>query len=59
VHRRGQSPDRNGAKPHFRATYSSLMHHFRTHAMTQTTHLKKENKFPLLEMKMKIYLHKL
>jgi len=34
-------------------------HQLRAHPMTQNTHLKKENKFPLLEKKMKIYLHKL
>jgi hypothetical protein len=34
-------------------------HQLRAYPMAQNTHLKKENKFPLLAMKMKIYLHKL
>jgi hypothetical protein len=34
-------------------------HQLRAHPMAQNTHPKKENKFPLLAVKMKIYLHKL
>ncbi|AMO93554.1 hypothetical protein CFter6_0829 [Collimonas fungivorans] len=55
----GQRPNKNGAKPHFQATHATVVHQLRTHSMAQNTHPKKENKFPLLAEKMKIYLHKL
>jgi hypothetical protein len=59
AHHCGQTRCKNGAKPHSSNTCGLCLHHMGTVSMPQNTHLEKENKFPLLEMKMKIYLHKL
>ncbi|AMP03086.1 hypothetical protein CPter91_0691 [Collimonas pratensis] len=59
AHHCGQTHNKNGAKPHSCNSCGLCLHHMRTDSMLQNTHPKKENKFPLLAEKMKIYLHKL